>query len=30
MGGIELDLNLDPPSDDLDQNDPIDWDGIEE
>ncbi|XP_039807342.1 uncharacterized protein LOC120671148 [Panicum virgatum] len=30
MGGIELDLNLDPPSDDLDQNDLIDWDGIEE
>ena len=30
MGGIELNLNLDPPSDDLDQNDPIDWDGIEE
>jgi hypothetical protein len=27
---VVLDLNLEPPSDDLEQNDPIDWDGIEE
>jgi hypothetical protein len=30
MAGRELNLNLEPPLDDLDLNAPIDWDGIEE